>query len=771
MTLDVFGIGDGAFVRDAAIAAAADLGIYDVLARSTPTLDELAEAIGVRTGRHRLRALIDVLAAIGIVARGGDRLRGCGRPVALPPAIEAGWGRLAEVIRHDRPLVADTDRAIARCHDHLARAGADAARELVARLGDARSLLDLGGGAGAYTAAFLAHHPEARATLVDSARVVSLAGAHLASFGARVRLIAGDARDVEVDAHDVVLLSNVLHLHPATACAELCAAAARRVAPGGAVIIKDFRVDDDRSGPLPGLMFALNMAVYSDGGDVYEVSRIRSWLDQAGLTEIEVVRLQAAPDSMVIVARRPATGEAVTRAIEHELDDALARSSASPDDAPQFPSALRRVLARAIAIERTPGAASRATIATGLRPDGEPRDAQLIRHYTETMPRMRNDQRRGSSDPNHELFHVALDWNRLPRLTTAIARLYAVLDDAGVAGAPALGADTAVAFRDRTRTLSELYGRTHYGGVMPLLYGYPADLAYFARRASERGFDALATIDRYLTAPIVHELCHFARDRDAIEPPHLDECIGGWLGVHIHPEFAYPAADEDDAICAAPWLAQVGQAIARAFGVTAIVRAHAGAARWSSALSASFVAAARRLGWDDWRARRSLHLLSDAFDPTPWIALALTAAAGRSVSDATLGSLADTPLHALADGLPFDPEFDLAIVRDALRAMCLEDLRIGGSLRTRTRLAAGIAIDAWSCRVTARRDDDVAPVTRSYWLPPAVAARLIARGITAYSLELSVLEAIPDAARAIANGSNVVETAGFALVARRSSVP
>ena len=442
---------------------------------------------------------------------------------------------------------------------------------------------------------------------------------------------------------------------------------------------------------------------------------------------------------------------------EAELDAALGRTAADldPSERPEFPTTLRRVLARAIAIERT-----------DPRDDGEARIANLVRHYTETMPRMRADQLRGSSAPGAGLLREPLAWERLPRLATAIDRIYGMLDDAGVSGASALGADTAAAFRARTRTLAELHASSHYGGVMPLLYGYPADLAYFARRAADCGLDPLATIDRYLTAPIVHELCHFARARDAIEPPHLDECIGGWLGVHVHPEFAYPEPEQDDAICAAPWLAQVGQAIARAFGVAATVRAHAGTTAWSSALSASFVAAAQRLGWDDWRARRTLHLLSDTFDPTPWVALALLAGAGRPLSGARLGSLADTALHELAQELPADREFDRAIVRDALRAMCLEDVRVGDSLRTRTRLADTIAVDALACRVTGPARNDVAPVARSYWLPPSVAARLIARRLAGYTLRLSSLDAIPHAAAAIEDASTGMEAAGFALAAR-----
>src|SRR5439155_1387048 len=144
------------------------------------------------------------------------------------------------------------------------------------------------------------------------------------------------------------------------------------------------------------------------------------------------------------------------------------------------------------------------------------------------------------------------------------------------------------------------------------------DLAYFA----SRGLSTQATIDRYLVAPIIHELCHFARERDAL-PPHLDECIGGWFAVHVWPEFAYPEPGHDDAIYAAPWLAQIGQAFARAFGIGPIVRAQSGAVAWDAALAPAIIEQLARATWSDWTVRRSQHFLADTFDPEPWLALAL----------------------------------------------------------------------------------------------------------------------------------------------------
>jgi hypothetical protein len=285
----------------------------------------------------------------------------------------------------------------------------------------------------------------------------------------------------------------------------------------------------------------------------------------------------------------------------------------------------------------------------------------------------------------------------------------------------ALAGDDADAFRARTPTLAAFYERTYYGGFMPLLYGYPADLAYFARRARERGLDVLGTIDRYLAVPMLHELCHFARDREALLPAHLDECIAGWIGVHVWPAMAFPDDDGGDAIYAAPWLSQVGQAVARAFGVHDVIRAHAGHAAWDAALPRRFLDTVTRVGWDDWCKRRTQHFLSDTFDPDPWVNLVLE----------------------LAGPLREDPDFDRRIVRDALRSMCLRNERVDGSFRARSVAPeAPIAIAGGRVVGEARGIDTIAP---RYWLPPAIVASLAERGITSVRIpSLAAIDEIVD---------------------------
>ncbi len=61
-------------------------------------------------------------------------------------------------------------------------------------------------------------------------------------------------------------------------------------------------VVDLRRGTLEGELFALNMAIYTEGGSVYEVEQIEGWLRDAGLGALDVRRLESAPEMVAVFA-------------------------------------------------------------------------------------------------------------------------------------------------------------------------------------------------------------------------------------------------------------------------------------------------------------------------------------------------------------------------------------------------------------------------------------------------------------------------------------
>lgn len=364
-------------------------------------------------------------------------------------------------------------------------------------------------------------------------------------------------------------------------------------------------------------------------------------------------------------------------------------------------------------------------------PGWEARVETLLVHYLDLMPAMRTRQVATSDEPNATLFHTPLDPARLPRLRAGLEGLFALLHGAGVAPERVFGAPDVEGLFASRPTLADLYARTYFAGAMPILYGFPADLAAVAAEL-DRGDDphaaVHAVIDRRFAAPLVHELSHLHRDRVPLSPPYLDECVAGHLGVLALPELEVPAAGEDNALFMAPWFAHTGRTVARVVGRDATIRAHAGQTPWADVLPAGLGAAWDALGWEDYLGRRGVHFLGDPFDPEPWLKALYLAAAGALPSDPGRAALARIPWRDVPVGPPDDA--DVALLAAALRAACLYPALEAGAYRVRSGRSRGpVVIDVEACVVRVDAPPDpLEPVPLALLMPPALAAALRRRG-------------------------------------------
>ena len=72
----------------------------------------------------------------------------------------------------------------------------------------------------------------------------------------------------------------------------------------GPVLVKT-GVDNGVRVGSQGILFALNMALFTEQGDVHPVASIRAWMADSGLAEPKRVHLKTSPESLVLAARRP----------------------------------------------------------------------------------------------------------------------------------------------------------------------------------------------------------------------------------------------------------------------------------------------------------------------------------------------------------------------------------------------------------------------------------------------------------------------------------
>jgi|GEM_PF-1250662 len=381
----------------------------------------------------------------------------------------------------------------------------------------------------------------------------------------------------------------------------------------------------------------------------------------------------------------------------------------------------------------------------------EGRVSVLLTHYLEIMPGLRVEQVLTSDEPQAALFHTPLDWSRLPRLRGGIARFFALVEAAGVSRERAFGSPTPEAFAEARPTLADLYAGTYFAGVMPIVYGMPPDLAAYAAEL-DAGEDLHAVIDRWLAAPIVHELSHLSRHRQPLSPPYLDECVAGFLGCCALPSLELPARGERGGLFMAPWFAQVGRAIAGVLGIGAVIRAHAGLVPWAEVLPDGLGAVWEALGWDAYVATRGVHFLGEAFCPDPWLKALFLAAAGALPERADAATLEAIPWAEVPTGDPDDG--DVERLAAALHATCLEPVLAEQTWRVRCGDArAPVIVDADACEVrVSGPKHPLEPAPLRVLCPPPIAARLRSDGVSRIEITPLPVEAVGDVANAISAG-------------------
>jgi hypothetical protein len=152
-------------------------------------------------------------------------------------------------------------------------------------------LLDVGGGTGLYSIAYLERHPGLRAIVWDRPEVLKVAEELAAEAGVADRLacVPGDMfRDPVPYPADAILLSNVLHDWDVPHCRTLIQRCADFMMPGGQLLIHDVFLDDDLAGPLPIALYSAALFALTEGR-AYSAAVYRAWLTAAGLTAGAVV--------------------------------------------------------------------------------------------------------------------------------------------------------------------------------------------------------------------------------------------------------------------------------------------------------------------------------------------------------------------------------------------------------------------------------------------------------------------------------------------------
>jgi ubiquinone/menaquinone biosynthesis C-methylase UbiE len=313
------------------ISAAVNNKVFDTLQDKARTVDQVKKQTG---GSARgLRSIMDALVGMELLKK-DRRSRYSLTPesraflISEQPGTLAGffgsilpvmilrWLRLTDIVRNGRPAVAVNQETegtefFSQLVETIIPMSYVGAQKLADHLKIAKArnemrVIDLAAGSGIWGIALAQKSPRLRVTAVDWAGMIPTTKRITQKFGVRDRFdfVEGDLLEANFgNGYDVATLGHILHSEGEERSRQLLKKAFRALRSGGTIAIAEWLVHDDRTKPLPSLMFSVQMLVNTEKGDTFSFNQIKNWLEDVGFKGVR--KLEAPGPSPLILATKP----------------------------------------------------------------------------------------------------------------------------------------------------------------------------------------------------------------------------------------------------------------------------------------------------------------------------------------------------------------------------------------------------------------------------------------------------------------------------------
>jgi SAM-dependent methyltransferase len=312
------------------IEAALQHGVFDRLDQGARSVVELAAETG--TSVRGLTAILNVLVGLQLLERDGDRYTLTSESAAFLVASRSGyhgmffqhisdqllprWLELNEIVRTGQPVShvnqeEEGAQFFAEFVEALFPISLSAANALGEHLGIPAaaapiSVLDIGAGSGVWGIALAKQSPQVYIRAVDWPRVLEVTKRVAARHGVGDRLTVAPGEFSEADfgsGHQVATLGHILHSEGPDRSRRLLKKIWSALAPGGTIAIQKFVPNDERTGPVQTLIFAVNMLVNTDEGDTFTFAEMSEWLREAGYVNPRLLEVPSV--SPLVLADKP----------------------------------------------------------------------------------------------------------------------------------------------------------------------------------------------------------------------------------------------------------------------------------------------------------------------------------------------------------------------------------------------------------------------------------------------------------------------------------
>jgi len=312
-----------------ALLSAVQLGLFTELANEPLEI----EAISTRLNLHprSARDFLDSLVALGLLERKAGRYANTAdtalfldrqKPTYVGGLLELAetrlypvWGVLTEALHTGVPQ--NEAKQVSDYYDNLCNdrerlrtflqamigLSLDTSKEIAKRFPwkSYKTFVDIGGAMGALSAQIALAHAHVTGGSFDLPAVEEFCDEYFASLGLgnRLKFYAGDFFKDELPTAEVLVMGHVLTNWNLEEKRLLISKAYDALPPGGALLVYDPLIDEDRSRNAFGLLMSLNMLLVTSGGFVYTGSEVGSWMREVGFHDISVEELTGT-ESMVV---------------------------------------------------------------------------------------------------------------------------------------------------------------------------------------------------------------------------------------------------------------------------------------------------------------------------------------------------------------------------------------------------------------------------------------------------------------------------------------
>jgi O-methyltransferase domain/Dimerisation domain len=310
-----------AFQRSKALLSAVELDVFTILANGPLDLKSLSSRAGIHD--RGARDFFDALVALGLLHRDAEGRYGNQpetdlyldrrKPTYLGAQLEhlnarhyQNWSLLTQALRTGAPQSGALgtgsyhalygDKATQEIFLSGMTAGSLLAAQALAMVfpwRDYKTIIDIGTAQGCVPVEIARVHPHIAGGGFDLPAVEPAFSSYVRKHGLsdRLQFYSGDFFSNPLPAADVLVMGRILHNWDLPTKKLLLGKAFQALSAGGALIVYDPLIDDDRCVQAHALLSSLNMLIETPGGFEYTGAECESWMRQAGFCESRIVPL------------------------------------------------------------------------------------------------------------------------------------------------------------------------------------------------------------------------------------------------------------------------------------------------------------------------------------------------------------------------------------------------------------------------------------------------------------------------------------------------